>query len=280
MKFKLAKLLTHLLLIAGLAITLFPFAWMIATSLKTKEEADFNLKFFPEKPQFSNYADAWTGAKSITSGRHTFGRFFLNSLWVAAWVVLGVVATSCLAGYAFAWLEFPGKNILFALFLATMMVPFEVTLIPNFLTIRELGLYNSYAALILPWIANVFSVFLVRQFMMSIPRDYYDAAQIDGCGHGRYLALVAAPMAAPALATVALFAFLGSWNSFLWPLLVVDDPSKYVVQYGLALFVQEETSKYNTLMAASAIVIGPVVALYLFAQKHFVAGVSAVGLKG
>jgi len=160
------------------------------------------------------------------------------------------------------------------------MVPFEVTLIPNFLTIRSLGLYNSYAALILPWIASVFSVFLVRQFMMGIPKDYFDAARIDGAGHFVYLLRVAAPMAAPALATVALFAFLASWNSFLWPLLVIDDPSKYVVQYGLSLFVQEESTSYNFLMAASAMAIAPIVALYLVAQRHFVAGVSSVGLKG
>ncbi|MCX7014455.1 MAG: carbohydrate ABC transporter permease, partial [Candidatus Sumerlaeota bacterium] len=210
------RFLTHLLLLAGLCVVLFPFAWMVSTSLKTKQEADLNLHFLPEKPQFSNYRDAWLGARSITGGRHTFGRFFLNSLWVAGWVTLCVVATSCLAGYAFGCMEFPGKRFLFALFLSTMMVPFEVTLIPNFLTIRALGLYNSYAALIIPWMASVFSVFLVRQFMMGIPKDYFDAARIDGAGHLVYLVRVAAPMAAPALATVALFAFLGSWNSFLW----------------------------------------------------------------
>jgi multiple sugar transport system permease protein len=274
------KTIVHAILIAGLVLALFPFAWMISTSLKTKDEADLNERFLPETLHFANYSEAWNGARSITSGRHTFGRFFLNSLWVAGWVTLGVMATSCMAGYAFARMAFPGKNMLFALFLATMMVPFEVTLIPNFLTIRALGLLNSYSAMILPWLANVFSIFLVRQFMLSIPSDYYDAARIDGCGHGRYLLHIAAPMAAPALATVALFAFLGSWNSFLWPLLVISDPSKYVVQFGLVLFAQEELSAFNTMMAASAMTIAPVVALYLIAQKQFVAGVSAVGLKG
>jgi len=277
---KVRRVWVHMALVLGLGVALFPFAWMVSTSLKTKEEANLNLSFLPERPQFSNYARAWEGARAITAGRHTFGRFFLNSLWVAGWVTGCVTLTACLAGYAFGCMEFPGKRFLFALFLSTMMVPFEVTLIPNFLTIHALGLQNSYTALILPWMANVFSVFLTRQFMMSIPRDYYDAARIDGAGHWMYLTRVAAPMAAPALVTVALFAFLGSWNSFLWPLLVIDNPSKYVVQYGLALFVQEESTSYNTLMAASTMVIAPVAALYLIAQKQFVAGVAAVGLKG
>jgi ABC-type glycerol-3-phosphate transport system permease component len=274
------KTLIHLLLLAGLAVVLFPFAWMISTSLKTKQEAQSNAHFFPAQPQFENYPEAWNGARAITAGRHTFGRFFVNSLGVALCVTAFVVVTSLLAGYAFACLRFPGRDILFGLFLGTMMVPFEVTLIPNFMTIRALDLYNTYAALIVPWMANVFSIFLVRQFMLGIPRDYFDAARIDGCGHLQFLFLVAAPMAAPALATVSLFAFLGSWNSFLWPLLVTDDPSKYVVQYGLALFVQEESTSFHLLMAASTMVIAPVAILYLLAQKHFVAGVSAVGLKG
>ena len=273
-------LTTHLLLISGLALALFPFAWMISTSLKTEQEAAISAKFLPENPQFSNYPDAWNGAKAITAGRHTFARLFLNSLWVALWVTAGVTLSSCLAGYAFGCMSFPGKKALFAIFLATMMVPFEVALVPNFLTIKALGLYDTYRAMIFPWVASAFSVFLVRQYMMTIPRDYFDAARIDGCGHPLYLLRVAAPMASPALATVALFAFLGSWNAFLWPLLVIEDPSKYVVQYGLSLFVEEESSNYPLLMAASAMVIAPVVFLYCIAQRQFVSGVSAVGLKG
>jgi len=270
----------HVLLLSGLAVMLFPFAWMVSTSLKTQGEAELNTRLLPKSPQYENYPAAWVGARAITGGQHTFGRFFLNSLCVALVVTAFVIVTSLLAGYAFACLQFPGRNVIFGLFLATMMVPFEVTLIPNFLTIRALGLYNTYAALVVPWVANVFSIFLVRQFMLGIPRDYYDAASIDGCGHLQFLFRVAAPMAAPALATVALFAFLGSWNAFLWPLLVIDDPAKYVVQYGLALFVQEESRSFNTMMAAATMVIAPVVVLYLLAQKHFVESVSAVGIKG
>lgn len=274
------KTLVHLLLILGVVVVLFPFVWMVSTSLKTQREAELNSFFFPDKAQYNNYPEAWKNARAITSGRHDFGRFFINSLCVALTVTAFVVITSLLAGYAFACLHFPGRNLIFSMFLATMMVPFEVTILPNFLTIRAFGLYNTYAALVVPWIANVFSIFLVRQFMLGIPRDYFDAAQIDGCGHIGFLFRIAAPIAAPALATVALFAFLGSWNAFLWPLLVIDDPSKYVVQYGLALFVQEENNNYHTLMAASAMAIAPVVVLYLLAQRHFVAGVSAVGIKG
>lgn len=273
------RFLVHLILLTLLGAMLFPFAWMISTSLKSAVEAERNTAFLPGTAHFENYPAAWVGARRIAPP-HTFGRFFLNSLGVALCVTGFVLITSLLAGYAFACLEFPGRKMLFLLFMATMMVPFEVTLIPNFLTIRTLHLYNNYAALVVPWIANVFSIFLVRQFMMGIPRDYFDAARIDGCTHFQFLFQIAAPMATPALATVALFAFLGSWNSFLWPLLVIDDPSKYVVQYGLALYVQEESDNFNLLMAASAMVIAPVVALYLLAQRYFVEGVSAVGIKG
>ncbi len=273
------RLIVHIVLLIILGGMLFPFAWMISTSLKSGPEAERNNRFLPTQVHTENYPSAWVGARRIAPP-HTFGRFFLNSLGVALCVTGFVLMTSLLAGYAFACLQFPGRQVIFLLFMATMMVPFEVTIIPNFLTIRTLHLYNSYAALVVPWIANVFSIFLVRQFMMGIPRDYFDAARIDGCTHFQFLFQIAAPMAAPALATVALFAFLGSWNSFLWPLLVIDDPSKYVVQYGLALYVQEESNSFNLLMAASAMVIAPVVVLYLLAQRYFVEGVSAVGIKG
>jgi multiple sugar transport system permease protein len=189
------------LLVAGLLVA-FPFVWMLLTALKTTSQAlAFPPVLLPKEPQWGNFADAWSAAP--------FGRYFANTLFVAGSVTLSVVITALLAGYAFGQLEFPGKQPLFALYLATLMIPFEVVLIPNFLTIGRLGWYDTYAAMIVPWGANVFSVFLLTQFFRTLPRDFFEAAQLDGGGHWQYLWSVAAPLARPVLATAGLFAFLG-----------------------------------------------------------------------
>jgi len=210
----------------------------------------------------------------------TFTTYFSNSLFVAACVTAGVLFTSILAAYAFANMTFPGKGVIFVLFLATMMIPFEVTIVPNYMTIDALDWYNTFPALIVPWMANVFSIFILRQFFRTIPRDYFDAARIDGCGHWRYMWNVAVPMAVPALVTITIFTFLGSWNAFLWPMLVTDAPRMRVVQYGLKVMMDENSTNFHLLMAAAAIVIIPVVALYLILQRRFIEGVSGAGLKG
>ena len=202
------------LAVVGLAMA-FPFVWMVLTSLKTlPETATFPPKLLPAAPQWSNYADAWQAAP--------FPRYFGNSGFVAGAVTLSVIATALLAGYAFGQLRFPGRDALFILYLATMMIPFEVVLIPNFMLVRQLGWYDTYAAMIVPWGANVFSVFLLTQFFRGLPKDFREAAELDGCGHWQYLWAVGAPLARPALATAGLFAFLGSWNSLLWPLVVTQ----------------------------------------------------------
>ncbi|MFW6159316.1 MAG: carbohydrate ABC transporter permease, partial [Planctomycetota bacterium] len=164
--------------------------------------------------------------------------------------------------------------------LSTMMIPFEVTLVPNYSTIVALGWYDAFPALIVPWMANVFSIFILRQFFRGIPRDYYEAAQIDGCGDWRFMWQVATPMAAPALATITIFTFLASWNAFLWPLIVTRSPERRVVQVGLAFLTSAESTNTNRVMAASAIVIIPVVVLYLILQRRFIEGVAGTGLKG
>ncbi|MFW5870081.1 MAG: carbohydrate ABC transporter permease [Candidatus Sumerlaeota bacterium] len=277
---RIKHLLSYLILTLGAVMMAFPFFWMISTSLKTRQETiSTQPTLWPEDAQWSNYVVAWKEA-GTGSGESNFARYFLNSLFVALCVTAGVLFTSILAGYAFANMDFPGKKAIFLLFLSTMMIPFEVVLVPNFHTVSSLGWYDRYPALIVPWLANVFSIFILRQFFKSVPRDFYDAAQIDGCGHWRYLWHVAVPSVMPGIVTVTLFTFLGSWNAFLWPLLVTDSPELRVVQVGLSVLTGEESTNYNILMAASAIVIAPVIVLYFALQRKFIEGVSGAGIKG
>jgi ABC-type glycerol-3-phosphate transport system permease component len=198
--------------------------------------------------------------------------------FVATCVTLSVAVTALFAGYAFGQLRFPGRQALEIAYLATLMIPAEVTLIPNFLMVRQLGWYDSYRALILPWGASALSVFLLTQFFRALPLDFWEAAQIDGCGRWRYLWAVAAPLARAALATVALFAFIGSWNSLLWPLLVTKREDLYPIEVGLQVFLQSEGPHPELLMAASTLAMLPVLALFLAAQRTFVEGVAA-GIK-
>jgi ABC-type glycerol-3-phosphate transport system permease component len=269
---RLAPAAAHLLLAAGGLLMAFPFLWMILTSLKSQGEATAVPPILlPSVPQWGNYAEAWAEAP--------FARYFLNTAFVSCSVTLSVVLTALLAGYAFGQLEFPGKQALFVLYLATMMIPFEVVLIPNFLLINQLGWFDRYPAMIVPWAANVFSVFLLTQFFRALPRDFFEAAQLDGCGHWQYLWRVAAPLAYPALATAGLFAFLGSWNSLLWPLLVTQSDRMRPIEVGLQSFMVLEGPRPHLLMAASTLAMAPILILFLLAQRTFIEGVSA-GVKG
>jgi len=286
--------LTHLVLAAGAALVAFPFFWMVMTALKGDAEARGfpRLTVFPTRWMWGNFAEAWRLAPFLECFRNTF--------IVASLVALGVVVTSLLAGYAFARIRFAGKRVLFVVFLATMMVPFEVVLVPNFMTVTWMkkafastmvallgdgvqpasATVAGFAALIVPWCANVFSIFLVTQFFRQLPEDYYDAARLDGCGHWQFLWRIGAPMVAPALLTAGLFSFLWSWNALLWPL-VVNDPNEVpVVQKALAQLVTAEQEGFNLLMAASAFSIVPIIALYVVAQRWFIEGVTGTGLKG
>jgi ABC-type glycerol-3-phosphate transport system permease component len=267
------RALLSLALTLAAVIAAYPFLWMLGTSLKTlPESTQTPLRLLPESPQWENYRTAFEAAP--------FGRYFFNTFAVAFATTAAIVVTSLLAGYAFARMRFPGRGILFAIVLATMMVPFEVTLIPNFVSVTRLGWYNSYAALIVPWCANAFSIFLVRQACLALPRDFFDAAAVDGCGHLRFVFSVVAPTLRPTLTAVALFAFLGSYNSLLWPLVVTGDDSMRVVQVGLTVFAIGEGVRTNLLMCAAAIVMLPTLVLYFIAQRVFVEGAVRAGIKG
>lgn len=262
----------YLLLSAGAAVTMFPFVWMLCAAFKTLPEITTpSLALLPAHWQWDNLALAFKAAP--------FARYFANSMLVGIVVTGSVILTSLMAGYAFARLRFAGSKALFALVLATMMIPFEVTLIPNFALIRELQWYNTWPALIVPWCANAFSVFLMRQAFLGLPTDYFDAARVDGCGHLRFLFRVAAPLVKPAMVTVGLFAFLGSYNSLIWPLVVTSEDRMRVIQVGLTVFSGAEGVRLHLLMCASAIVIAPTVVLYFFAQRAFMESSLGAGIK-
>jgi multiple sugar transport system permease protein len=267
------RVVLYAILVAGALFCAFPFVWMILTALKTRDEAQaVPITWLPSNPQWSNFADAWNAAP--------FGRYFINTFFIAGCVVLGVAITSLLAAYAFARINFPGRTLVFALLLATLMIPFEATLVPNFIIIKNLHWYNTYAALIVPWIANVFSVFLLRQFILGIPEELFEAATLDGCGHVGMLRHVVLPLAKGPLAAISVFSFLGSWNSLLWPLIITGSERLRPIQLGLTVFVNADAQDPHLLMAASAFTITPLLVVYFLAQRHFLEGIASSGLKG
>jgi len=261
----------YVVLTAGAIVALAPFVWMILTSLKSYGEVATRA-ILPGAFRWTNYVEAWN--------RAPFARYFANSFLVSTLTVLGVLTTSVLAAYAFSWLRFPGKDLVFTLFLATMMIPGQILLIPNFLTVTRLGWVDTYAAQTIPWIASVFNIFLLRQFFATIPTDLYDAAVLDGCGHFRYLLAVILPLTKPALITVGLNTFLGSWNALQWPLIVTRSENMRPVQVGLSYFLTESGTDTHLMMAAATMTILPIVLLYFVAQKQFMEGISTSGLKG
>ncbi|MDZ4861343.1 MAG: carbohydrate ABC transporter permease [Candidatus Hydrogenedentes bacterium] len=268
-----ARAAVYGMLALGSVVTVFPFVWMVSTSLKTSREATASsIDLIPATWRWGNFAEAFQAAP--------FARYFYNTFLVAGVVTGAVIVTSLLAGYALSRLHFRGRSAVFAFVLATMMVPFEVALIPNFLLIRDLGWYNTYAALIVPWCANAFSIFLVRQSFLTLPMDFFEAAKVDGCGHLRFLTWIAAPLIRPTIVTIALFSFLGSYNSLLWPIIVTNDESMRLIQYGLTVFWGEAGVQINLLMCASTIVIAPTVALYFLAQRNFLESSLNAGIKG
>ncbi len=260
-------------LAAGAILVCLPFIYMIISSLETNEQiGQLTPQFIPHPFEWDNYAQVWQ--------QLPVGRFFVNSLVVAGCVTLGQVVTSSMAAYAFARLRFPGRSILFAVYLATLIVPFQVTLIPDYIAIRLLGWHNTYQGLIAPFVSSVFSTFLLRQFFLTIPTDLEEAARIDGAGHWTIYSRVILPLARPALAAVVIFAFLGAWNNFLWPLVVVDSESLKTLPLGIVDFEGQYTVKWNLLMAGASLSLVPVLVVYLLAQRWIVEGIALTGQGG
>ena len=224
------------------------------------------------KLHFENYKEAFT--------KVPFQRYFINTLFVSFSVVFGVLITGSLAAYAFATMRFKGRDFIFYLFISMMMVPQPVYLIPSYVLLNHLGWIDTYNALIIPWIANIFTIFLLRQQFKTIPAELFDAARIDGCGRFRTLWTLVLPLSKSVIVTAAIFGFIGSWNSFMWPLIMTDSPGLRVLQVGLSYFSQEASAQTSLLMAASTFSILPLVILFLFAQKQIIASFASSGLKG
>jgi sn-glycerol 3-phosphate transport system permease protein len=254
-------------------IVLFPIYITVVNSLlKPSQITSQPPKFFPTDPQWSTYRTAWDAGN--------MGLYLKNSFIVTIVITVGQVVTAILAGYAFAFLEFPFKRTLFVVFLATLMVPFEVTIVTNVTTISDIGWYNTYAGLAVPFLATGFGAFLMRQAFLVLPRDLRDAAALDGYGHWRFLTRVAVPLARPAVAALAVFAFLAAWNQYLWPLLVTKDDARRTVQIGLKQLQAVSIQDVNVTFAGAVIAVVPLVILLLVFQKQLVRGLTAGAVKG
>ncbi len=268
----LGQAVRYLVLAPVAAVFVFPFYWMVVTSLNEPSQLyQFPPVFVPHW-EWGNYVEAW---KEVP-----WARFYANTVLVAVASTLLVLATSALAGYAFASMRFPGKALVFGAVLAIYMVPTEVTLVPNYITLSRLGWLDSYQAQIVPFGASVFGIFLFRQFFMTLPADLWDAARLDGCGHLRYLWTIALPLSRPVIATVGLFHFVGSWNAFLWPLIVTSSDRFRPLQVALASFNIVDSHQPMLLAAGALMTTLPVLVLFLFAQRQLVGGIAATGIRG
>jgi ABC-type glycerol-3-phosphate transport system permease component len=272
------RIILYLVLIIGAVIAILPFFWMVSNSFMTLGET-INRRWLPATLQFENYIEAWEEAN--------FARYFMNSVIITGVTLLGVVITSVLAGYAFARIRFVGRDLIFAILLSTLMIPESVTVIPSFLLIRGAifplpggSWLNKLPALTVPFMANAFSIFLLRQFFAKVPDELWDAARIDGAGHLRFLSQIVLPISKAPIMTVVIFAFIGAWNAFMWPLLVTTKETWRPLMVGLWNFKSEAGPETHLLMAGAVFTIIPILILYFFTQKQFTEGIATTGLKG
>ena len=270
---KFNSILSKTFIVIMAIITLFPFVYMILASLMTYQEAtSIPPTLVPEKFQWSNFKVAMEQAP--------FVRYFFNTIWVAGITTIGTVLTSILAGFALVKLEFKYKNALVLGMAALLMVPYEVTIFTNFQTIAQLGLLDTYTALILPSLASIFYIFYLKEYLTSIPISYYKAAKVDGCSDLEFVRKILIPLAKPALFTMGILSFITGWNSFLWPILVTNSKEMRLLSNGLSSFATESGTNVHLQMAASTIAIIPILVLYLIFRKQIIRGVVKSGVKG
>ena len=271
-KISLGLVLCYLVLLFLVLIVNYPFFWMVSTSFKSRSEV-FQIPptLLPASFHPENYLEAWRLADWST--------YFLNTIIVAVIPTLGQVLLSSLAAYAFTK-PFKGSRLIFLMFLGTMMIPSQATLVPNYVIMKNLKWINTYAGLTVPFITSAFSIFLLRQYFLSIPKDYEDAATIDGSGPFYYLFRILMPLSKSAIITVALFAFTDRWNDFIWSLIVTTKDTMRTVQVGMAVFQSESGTEWTLMMAAATFISVPVILLFLFVQKRFIEGVMMSGVKG
>ena len=266
-----------ILIVAVALVMLIPFAWMVSTAFKiTPEVVKIPPTLIPDDPTLENFPLSWNSAP--------FGRFYINSLIVTSVITLSVMFLASLTGFALAKYKFRGREFVFFYFLGTMIVPFEVIMIPLFYLMHQINLVDTYPGIILPSMLTAFGIFLMRQFITTIPDDLLDAARIDGCGEFWIYWNIILPLTKPAMATLLIFTFMWNWDDFLWPLVIIQSTKMQTIPLGLSMFAArfeiQAALTWNLIMAATLISIIPVIAVFLFMQKYFVKGITLSGLKG
>jgi multiple sugar transport system permease protein len=265
------RLLRYAAVLAGAGIMLFPFLWMVITSITSDGSLAGGPTLLVQDPTSAAYTKLLETLP--------MWRILANSLWIAVVTTVLQILTGSMAAYGFSRLKFRGKGVVFALYLATLMVPMQVLVVPLFIEMKTLNLQDTYLALLAPSVASAFGVFLLRQAVESVPRELDEAATIDGASHLRIFATITLPLIRPALATVAVFAFMGSWNSFLWPLVVIRSPEFMTLPLGLATLHGQFSTEWNVVMAGSVFSTIPIAVVYVLAQRHIIAGVAHTGIK-
>lgn len=266
-----AFVVLHVVVIAGAAVMFFPFLWTIITSITPGAGLTLAPALIPSDPSLDAYRQLFE--------ERPFARVALNSIGLATVTTLVQLFTSATAAYAFSRLPFRGRGVVFAVYLATMMIPLQVLIVPLFVELKAFGLINTYLGALLPTFASAFGIFLLRQAVHQVPRELDEAATLDGAGHFRIFFSVILPNIRPALATLTVFAFMGSWNNFLWPLVVLRSPELHTLPVALAGLQGQYTTQWDIVMAGSVVSVLPMLALYLFAQKYVIQGVASSGLK-
>ena len=265
--------LIYLLLSAGAFTMVLPFVWMLSTSLKSRRL----INMYP--PQWIPNPVAWDNYPRAIAA-FPFFQYLLNNVKITTAIIAGILLTSSLAGYAFSRMRFPFRDALFIVILAAIMIPGQVTMIPVFLLVRDLGWIDSHASLIIPSLVSPLGIFIMRQYFLTIPRDLEDAAYIEGCSPLVVYAKIMLPLAAPALAALTVISFMGTWNSFMWPLILISTKSKQMLTVGLLQFMTQYNTEYNLLMAATLLSLAPIMIIYMFTQRYFVEGLALSGIKG
>ena len=271
-----SKFLSYFLVILVALFVILPFLWMIVSAFKSQRELfAYPPSFFPKNWKVENFVEA------ATRGSISFFRMFLNTMMIAVPTTVFNIIFSSMAGYAFARLRFPFRNAIFMIFIASMMVPYAITLIPRFLLFKDLGFYDTYVPLIVPvMFGTAFSIFLTRQFFMTLPKELEEAAIVDGCSHFRIWAQIFMPLTKPIIATLAVFQFQSSYNDFLGPVIYISSDVKFTVQMGLNSFRNSFSTRYDLIMAGSIMALIPVVILFICCQKYIVRGIVMGGVKG
>ena len=273
MKKPVQKIALHALLAAAAALTAFPLVWMVSASfMPTGEAASFPPRMLPSTATLQHYEELFT--------RLNLGRAFLNSTIVATLATVISLFFNSMAGYAFAKLRFQGRERIFRFFLGLLVLPAQVGMLPLFLMLKEMGLVNTYLGVIIPTMASVFGIFLIRQFMLAIPNELLEAARVDGATEWSIYRRIVIPLSMPVLVTLAIFTFMATWNDFMWPLIILTDNDRYTLPVSIANLVGEHVQDIELMMASSVITVLPVLLLFLFLQRYYLAGIMMGSVKG